>query len=279
MNALVVHDTQDSARQETGRLRYEILGPLRVTGPGSGSFIRAHKMQILLAVLLVRSGQVVPMHYLTDEIWGENAPRRSTAAVHVYISQLRKFLGQYGEGSSPIVTRPPGYLLNIDDGELDLRDFEKLVGLGRQQARAGQHEEAAASYAAALQLWRGPALGGLRDSRVVNAFAAWLDESRLECTEMMVESGLALGRHRSLISLLYSLVAQQPLHESFYRQLMLALYRSERQADALKVYQLARTTLRNDLGLEPCRSLRDLHVAILSGDRRLDLPAGAPRRG
>ncbi|AGL15948.1 AfsR/SARP family transcriptional regulator [Actinoplanes sp. N902-109] len=248
-----------------GAVRYEILGPLRISGASEGPLIRAHKIQVMLAVLLIRSGQIVPIEYLTEEIWGESAPRRATAAVHVYISQLRKSLSQHGAPDDAIVTRPPGYLLNVGDAGLDVYEFEQRVRQGRDHAWAGAHTEAVESYEAALALWRGPALSGLRDSPVINAFAAWLDECRLEAAEMMIESSLALGRHRAITSFLYSLINQHALHEAFYRQLMLALYRSDRQADALRVYQSARTILKEELGLEPCRALRDLHRQILSG--------------
>src|SRR6185503_18952705 len=124
-------------------------------------------------------------------------------------------------------------------------------------------------------LWRGPALGDLRAGPIVEGFVTWLAEARLECLEMLADSHLELGRHRELVGRLYSLTAEHPLREAFYRQLMLALYRSERQADALKVYQMARKTLNEELGLEPCRSVQDLQRAILTADDQLDLYAAA----
>lgn len=252
-----------------GRLRYEILGPLWVRGCPDGAVINARKIQLVLAMLLIRSEQIVPIDRLSAEIWGEHAPRRATATLQVYISQLRKML--HRPGATPIVTRPPGYVLNLGADELDLHVFQRLVAQGRAHVRALQHEEAVACFESALGLWRGPALGGLRDSPAVDAFATSLEEARLECTEMLIDARLELGRHRGLTGLLYSLIAEHPLREVFYRQLMLALYRCDRQADALNVYRQARDTLNDDLGLEPCRALRDLHRSILLANDQLDL--------
>jgi SARP family transcriptional regulator, regulator of embCAB operon len=252
-----------------GEPRYGLLGSLRVLGGAGGSTIGARKIQTLLCVLLIRSGQVVSIEQLTAELWGDCAPRRSTAALQVYVSQLRKFLCQEGV-ANPIVTRLPGYVLNLGPDRIDVHVFQDLVRDGRHAARSGRHEEAVALFEEGLSMWRGPALMGLRDSPIVSVFATWLDEFYLECVESMIESSLALGRHRDLIGTLQAMTAQHPLREAFYRQLMLALYRSERQADALRVYQNARALLSDELGLEPCRGLRDLQEAILSADDRLD---------
>ncbi|MEV0431320.1 AfsR/SARP family transcriptional regulator [Micromonospora sp. NPDC049836] len=260
---------------DASAIRYGLLGPLRVFGGAGDTTIGARKIQILLCVLLIRSGQVVSIDQLTAELWGDNAPRRSTAALQVYVSQLRKFLHRPEDAQNPIVTRLPGYVLNTGADQVDVHVFQNLVRQGRQAARDHDHEAAVALFEEGLALWRGPALMGLRDSPAVSVFATWLDEFYLECVEAMVESNLALGRHRDLIGTLQALTAEHPLREAFYRQLMLALYRSERQADALRVYQNARAVLSDELGLEPCRGLRDLQAAILSADDRLDFRPAA----
>ncbi|HEV8562988.1 MAG TPA: AfsR/SARP family transcriptional regulator [Actinophytocola sp.] len=256
-------------------MRYEVLGPLCIVDDhGTSAFISARKMEILLAALLIRNGQVLTAPQIITEIWGENNPRRANAALYVYISQLRKFLHR-PDHQSPIVTRPLGYLLRTGDDVLDLHEFQALVVKGRDHTKARRHAAAADAFGAALELWRGPALGDLRgDGPIINGFTTWIGEARLECVEMHIDARLALGQHRELVSRLYGLVTDHPLRESFYRQLMLALYRSERQADALSVYQSARRILNEELGLEPCRSLRDLHQAILLGDETLDVPLG-----
>lgn len=252
------------------KVRFEILGPLRVVdATGESSSVSARKIEVLLAVLLVRSGQVVPTEQLIAEIWGENAPRRAIAGLHVYISNLRKFLNRPGQHCR-IVTRPPGYLLEMGGDELDLHAFQRLVFQGRSHARGHRHEEAVEAFESALDLWRGTVLGDLRDGLVISGFARWLEEARLECIELFVESNLALDRHREMVGYLYSLITEYPLREAFYRQLMLALYRSDRQADALHVYQVAWERLNDEVGLQPCRALRDLQRAILMTDDRLD---------
>lgn len=228
---------------------------------------------MLLAVLLVRVEQVVTADQLISEIWGQKPPRRATTGLHVYVSQLRKFLHRPGR-ESPVVTRSPGYLLRMRKDELDLRDFQRLVSEGRAFTKSQRHVEAIERFDSALRLWRGPALGALWDCPAIKGCATWLNEARLECVEMQIESGLILGQHRELVGRLHALIEEHPLREAFYRQLMLALYRSERTADSLKVYQVARRTLQDELGLEPCRSLRNLQRAILQSDRHLDvLPA------
>lgn len=250
-------------------MRYEILGTLRVVDEDDVLTISARKMEILLATLLIRAGQVVSLDQLVTEIWNHNPPRRATDALYVYICQLRKLLSRTGRAESAIITRAPGYVLCPRTDELDFQVFQQLVNQGRDSARADRHEEAAASFGAALGLCRGPVLHELREGPIINGFVTWLEEMRLECTEWLVESNLALGRQRELVGLLYQLVAEHPLHEAFYRQLMLALYRSERRADALKVYRMACQTLREELGIEPARDLRELQQRILQADEPL----------
>jgi SARP family transcriptional regulator, regulator of embCAB operon len=252
-------------------VRYEILGPLRVVEENGSSFISARKIEVLLAVLLIRADQVVTSDQLMVEIWGDRLPRRATAGLQVYISQLRKFLCRPDRMGSPIVTRPPGYLLSIGSDEFDLSLFQQLAAEGRTNARAARHQEASACFEQALALWRGPVLDEMRIGPIVEGFVTWLEEMRMECIDMLVDSQLELGRHRELVGSLYALSVEYPLRETFYRQLMLALYRSERKADALKVYQSARKMLNDELGLEPCRMLKDLQQAILVADDQLDL--------
>lgn len=253
-------------------MRYEILGPLRIVDEGMVSSISARKMEMLLAALLVRNGQIVSIDQLIAEIWGESPPRRATAALHVYISQLRKLLRRPGDPTSRIATRPTGYQLVMGDDELDLREFQALVVRGRRHVRLGNSEDAVDDFQAALDLWHGGVVTDISDSSsIVTGFLTWIEEQRLETVEMLIDTSLALGRHRELVGQLYSLATEYPMRESFHRQLMLALYRSERQADALDVYRSARGILNERLGLEPCRPLRELHQAILTADDQLEL--------
>lgn len=252
-------------------MRYELLGPLRVVGDdGEPAAIGARKIEMLLAALLIRSGQVVTTDELMTEMWGDRAPRRALAGIHVNVCQLRKFLARCGATTSPVVTRPPGYLLHDGDDELDYRSFLQSVGRGRDHTRAGRCEQASSCFQNALAMWRGPVLGGISHGPIVEGFVNWLTETRLECTEMLVDAQLELGRHRELVGRLYSLTAEHPLRESFSRQLMLALYRSERKADALNVYRSLRRTIHDELGLEPCRALQELEQGILAADNELE---------
>ncbi|MEV0408063.1 AfsR/SARP family transcriptional regulator [Actinoallomurus sp. NPDC050550] len=252
-------------------MRYELLGPLRVvTDEGDVASIGAQKIETLLEVLLIRADQVVGTEQLMGEIWSERVPRRATAGLHVYVSQLRKFLNRCGRPTSPVVTRPPGYLLRAGDDELDYREFVRLVDWGREHSREQRHDQASRFFEEALALWRGPIPCDLSTGPILEGFMTWLAEMHLECTEMLIDAQLELGQHREVVGRLYSLVAEHPLREAFYRQLMLALYRSDRQADALEVYRSVRRTLNDELGLEPCRALQELHRAILVADYALE---------
>lgn len=244
-----------------------------VDANGSSS-IGARKIETLLAVLLARAGGVVSTGQLMTEIWGDDVPRRAMAGIHVYVSQLRKFLHRPDRRESPIVTCSPGYLLHLGEDELDVTAFADLVAAGGSCARDGRHAEAADRLTAALDLWHGPIPDDLRTGPILDGFFTWLVELRTECLQTLVDARLELGQHREVIGRLYSLVAEHPLREAFYRQLMIALYRADRQAEALEVYQSARRVLVEELGLEPCRSLQDLHTAILRADGRLDTRAG-----
>ncbi|KOG62353.1 MULTISPECIES: AfsR/SARP family transcriptional regulator [Streptomyces] len=254
-------------------MRYELLGPLRVSDGVENFSLSAPKTEMTLATLLIGAGRVTTKEHLVTELWGARPPKRASAAVHVYLSQVRKFLVSAGDRSGrAISTKPSGYVLHLDDAGYDVADFQELIRGGRAHQDAGRHEAALEAFELALLLIRGPVLDGVAEGPALSSFATWVEAERLDCLELSVESRTALGRHREVISLLDGLITQYPLRESFYRQLMLVLYRAERQAEALRVYRRAQQVLRAELGLEPCRSLRRLHQAILTSDRLLDLP-------
>ena len=254
---------------ENGSLVFEVLGPLTLGDGPDRCVVTPRKVEILLAALLARAGRVVASGDLGTEIWGGRPPRRADATLHVYVSQLRKLLARFGAHACAVETLAPGYALRLGTARTDLRTFEELMRKGRDEARGGAFETAIELLEKALSLWRGPALGNLRDGPIVSGFAMHCEELRLECLEIAMEAKLALGRHREIIGPLYAVVAEYPLQEAFRRQLMLALYRAERQADALRVYQSARDVLREELGLEPGRPLQELQRAILLSDDRL----------
>lgn len=253
-------------------MKYQVLGPLRVLDGTADVSISAPKMEITLATLLLRANQVVTTKQLIIEAWGGGTPPlRASSAIHVYISQLRKLLTRPDQQRSPIVTHAPGYLFQLRPADLDCLVFESLVRQGRTLLLRKQCEEACTVLAEARALWHGPVLSGLSAGPLVSGFATRIEEVQLECLEMYVESSLALGRHRELISLLYGLVAEYPLHEAFYGYLMRALHSSERRGDALRVYRMAWEVLDRELGLEPGPTLRELQRSVLAAesDRRL----------
>ncbi|MBV9447894.1 MAG: AfsR/SARP family transcriptional regulator [Streptosporangiaceae bacterium] len=252
-------------------MRYEIIGPLRIVDDHGGFSIHAKKMQILLAVLLVRANHVVPASQLMEEIWGEDLPRRANAGIHVYISQIRKSIQRTGRQECPLVTWAPGYVLQLGSDELDILTFEQLVNTARGHLRNQSYEKASACFERALGLWRGPLLGDMYHGSILESAQAWLDETRMECIEMLMRARLTMGHHHELVSDLYQLVKDYPLREGMHCLLMLALYRSGRRADALEAYQSARRILNQELGLEPGRDLQDIQRAILADDGWLDV--------
>lgn len=255
-------------------MRYEILGATRVVCGNRSLYISARKIEILLVLLLGGANRVVSTSQIMNGIWGDSAPRRARAAVHVYISQLRKILNELGGFQDRIVTHPCGYLLRVEADELDADLFQHCVREGQAHSSQRSHEAASRFFEQALHHWRGPLSWAGECGPDVAAFASYLEELRAEGMESLVDAQLELGRHRELVGRLYALTTEYPLRETFYRQLMLALYHSERRADALNVYRTARQTLRRELGVEPCRQLQQLHGEILVAGERTPRVAG-----
>jgi DNA-binding SARP family transcriptional activator len=259
-------------------MRYELLGPLRIVTDQSVILIKAPKIETVLRVLLVRANQIVSTTQLISEIWGDRPPRRATAAVHVYISNIRSRLGMGNAGSTPITTRPPGYIMSLSPEDLDLTRFRRLARQGRRMMFDGLYEEASQAFDDALALWRAP-MGPVGEGPIMSGFCTAVEEIRLECVEHLVEASLRLGRHRSTVSELYQLVSEYPFHEAFHGQLMRALYESNRRAEALRVYSDLRRILNSELGLDPGPALRALQHAVLTDtvepveDRPIRTPA------
>jgi DNA-binding SARP family transcriptional activator len=245
-------------------VEFRVLGPVEAVVDGQPVPLPAAKPRALLAVLLLGRNRVVPVHELIAELWGDEPPDTAAKALQVYVSQLRKAIG-----AERVLTKPPGYALRVDDGELDLDRFERLVREGRDLLSAGDAKEAVQRLEQALELWRGPALAEFGAEPFGRDAGARLEESRLAALEQRIEADLALGRHARLVSELEELVARHPLRERLHGQLMLALYRSGRQAEALDVYRRTRETLVDELGIEPSPELQELERAILQQDRSL----------
>jgi DNA-binding SARP family transcriptional activator len=216
----------------------------------------------------LRRNEVVSSDRLTDELWGESPPATAAKSIQVYVSGLRKVLGE-----GRLTTRAPGYVLRAEPDEVDLAVFERLVG----SARGAEPARASQILRSALALWRGPALGDLAYEPFAQADVDRLEELRLAALEQRIDADLACGRHAELVGELRGLVAASPLRERLRFQLMLALYRTGRQADALEAYRQARRELDEELGLEPGHDLQRLEHAILQHDPALDLPQ--PARG
>ena len=255
---------------------FRILGPLEVHDGQRVLSLGGTRQRAVLAVLLLHANQVVSSDRLIDELWGEEPPRAAAASLRVFVSELRKILepGRRQRGSEQVLlTRPPGYMVRLDRSQLDLERFEQLLEAGRRALADGDTETAAAGLREALSLWRGPALADFAYEPFAQAAIGRLEELRLDTLELRVEADLALGHHSELVSELQSLVAEHPLRERLRRQLMLALYRSGRQSEALEAYRVARRALVEELGIEPGSALQELERAILRQDASLELTA------
>ena len=252
---------------------YRLLGPLEVIVNGTVVNLGGLKQRALLAILLLHANQPVHRDALVDELWGEHPPAGAEHAVNVYIWRLRKAL-QAGSGTHGVVTRQGAYLLQAAAEQVDVALFERLAEEGRRALAAEAAGHASAVLGEALALWRGAPLADFRFEPFAQAEIARLEELRAGVVEDRIEADLALGRHARVVGELEALVAADPLRERLYQQLMVALYRCGRQADALAVYQTARRTMAEELGIEPCQPLRQLERAILEQDPSLEPPPG-----
>lgn len=249
-------------------MQFFVLGPLEVRHESRLISLGGVKQRALLAVLLLRANEVVSRESLIDELWGEEVPQRALQQLNVRLSRLRKTL-ELG-GKSPLATRPGGYVLRIKPDEFDLRRFQELVEDGRRALREGDAALASASLREGLQLWRGQALADLRSEPFAQIEVDRLEELRLSALEDRIEADLELSRHGEVVAELEVLVAHHPLRERLRGQLMLALYRSGRQADALRAYRETRRELVEELGIEPGPALRELESRILRQDVELE---------
>ena len=262
---------------------FRILGPLEVLDDGRTLALAGSKPRALLALLLLHAGETLTSDRLIDELWGERPPAAAAKSLQMQISRLRKALaGEDGSGGAGlIVTRERGYRLAIDPEQLDSYRFERLVAEGRSELAADRAESAVTALEEALALWRGSPLADLAYEPFAQTEIARLDDLRIAALEQLIEAKLGLGRHAEVVEQLELLIAEHPYREGMRAQLMLALYRCDRQADALQAYQDARTTLVEELGIEPGERLRALERAILAQDSALVLEvperSNAPR--
>jgi DNA-binding SARP family transcriptional activator len=249
-------------------LEFRILGPLEVVRDGEPVELSAPRLRTTLAILLLNANRVVSVDELADALYAGEPPVTAVTQVQRRISELRKLLG----GAAGIETRPPGYVLQLAPGQLDLHHFERLSA----EAANVDSGRAAELLREALSLWRGTPLADLAYEVFAQAALARLYELRLDALERRLDADLSLGRHGAVVAELEELVAKEPHRERVAGQLMLALYRCGRQADALATYRRARTALVRDLGLEPTPALRELEAAILRQDPLLEKEAQEP---
>lgn len=249
-------------------MQFSILGALEVRDGDRMLSLGGPRERALLAFLLLHANEVVAADRLLDAVWGAELQGVRRSGLHVRISQLRKRLGP-----ARIVTRPPGYLIELKPGELDLDRFEQRTSDGRRALADGELDRAVRHLDEALSLWRGAPLGDVALEPVAAADIARIDELRWAAVESRIEARLLLGRHDELISEVEAAVSQQPLRERLREYLMVALYRAGRPADALAAYRDARRTWVEELGIDPGRRLRQLEHDILVQDPALDLPA------
>ena len=242
-------------------MRVRILGPFQLEDGGGRITIGGIRQRAVLADLLLHANEVVPSERLLIDLWGEDSPPSAANALQAAISRLRRVLP-----AGRLITGGSGYSLRIFPAELDVTQFERLISEGRDALAGGAAADAVQMLDDALSLWRGPPLADFRYEPFAQAEIARLEELRLTCLEERFEARLALGSAAALTAELRHAVGEHPLRERLRGQLMLALYRSGRQAEALEVYREFRSTLRDELGLEPLSGLRDLQAAILRHD-------------
>ena len=250
-------------------MRFCVLGPLEAYADGRSVPVGGGRQRALLALLLVHAGEVVSRDRLIEELWAGNPPPGASQSLDAYLSRMRRAFREAGAGDI-LATRAPGYVLHAE--ETDARRFEALAAEGREALAAGQAGRAARVLAEALALWRGAAYAEVADEPWARAEAGRLAGLRLSAVEDRIEAELTLEHHAALVPELELLVSREPTRERLTGQLMLALYRSGRQADALSAYRAVRRSLVEELGLEPGPELRRLEAAVLAQDPALELP-------
>ncbi len=258
-------------------MEFRVLGPLEVLDGDVSLSLGGAKQRALLAYLVVRANRVVSTESLIDVLWGEDSPETATHTLHVYVSQLRKVLRESGSSDgAELATEGRGYVLRVEEDDIDLDRFERMVAAGREALAEGEDAEAASRLRQALGLWRGSPLSDLPYEGFPRQEITRLEELHLAAIEDRIEADLRLGRHTQLVGEIQALVRDHPLRERICGQLMLALYRSGRQAEALQVYRDTQVVLNTELGIDPSSSLQRLEGEILRQDPELDWQPPVP---
>jgi DNA-binding SARP family transcriptional activator len=251
-------------------VRFGLLGPLElVDEDGRIIPLEGARLRVLLAALLLQANTPVSVEALVDAVWGGTPAPAASRTLRSHVGRLRRALGPT---AGRVVAREPGYLIRVEPQELDVLEFERLCRAAGAASREGAWQSAANFAAGALGLWRGQPLLDAPSQILRDAFVPRLERLRVQALEDRAEAGLALGRHEQLVTDLHEMVAAYPLRERLRGQLMLALHRSGRRAEALAAYQNARKALVAELGIEPGPELKRLHERILAGERALAAP-------
>jgi len=249
-------------------MEYRLLGPVEVRDDRGEIPLDGAKHRTVLAALLIAEGSLLSDARLSELLWGTRPPATFNAQIYNYVSRLRKVLG----GQVVIARRSPGYLMQLGPGSFfDLAEFGQLATRGRAAQLAGRQEEAGRLLRAALDLWRGPVLANVSE-QLTQAEGPGIEEARITVLESRIEADLATGLHAEILPELTGLVSRYPLRERFRAQLMMTLYRGNRQGEALALYERSRQMLADELGIEPGLLLREVHQAILVGDSALHGP-------
>jgi DNA-binding SARP family transcriptional activator len=252
-----------SAMGETG-LEFGVLGPLQLSVEGTPVPLGAPKQRAVLAMLVINRNRPVGMESLINAVWDASPVPAARASIHSYISNLRRLLGNAGiDTHTVLVSAPPGYRLNVADADCDLGRFTVEMTAGIRAAAAGRFEQASSHLSAALAEWRAPVLDDLRDFPFVDAFATALMEDKVLAHTARAEAEIACGRAYAVIGELEALSGEHPYREPLWAQLITAYYVAERQSDALEAYRRLKTTLAQDLGIDPGPTVRALHARIL----------------
>jgi YVTN family beta-propeller protein len=277
----------EAVAAETGLAEFGILGPLEVRRSGRAVPLGGPRQRAVLALLVLEANRVVSLDRLAEDVWGGHPPEGWATTLQTYVFHLRKALEpdrSRGAAGGVLVTSGRGYVLRVDREHLDAALFTDRFTAGRAALEVGRYAEAAQTLRQALDLWRGQVLADLADYAFTRPEAARLEELRLAAVEARIDADLALGRHDALTAELEQLATEHPLRERLHGQLMLALYRCGRQADALAAYRRVRALLADELGIDPGEPLERLHAAVLAHDPALDWtgtpdPADGQRAG
>ncbi|WP_216906054.1 AfsR/SARP family transcriptional regulator [Nocardia noduli] len=256
-------------------VEYSVLGPLFVGFHGRSVLPSAPKPKQLLALFILNANSVVTTGICVEELWGDGPPSTAASTLQTYVLQIRKSLSDLpGIGSleaarSILITKDYGYMLRVEPQAVDAFRFDGLVRAGEKAAAAGDDLKAVRLLNSSADIWRGDAVVDIQTGVALQTYVRGLEERRLGAIEQRIEAELRLGRHHQLIGELSSLSARYSLNENIFAQLMLALYRSGRQADALDRYRELQTRVRDELGLEPSLKIRRLRDAMLRGSEYL----------